>query len=92
MNNTHNTLTTRGHQDIQAMKDYADYRVAKRAAINARAAYNNESTVVRDADAAALTAAIKAYNDTMNGNISGDTPYNNAYTAADAVYDLAVYP
>ena len=91
MNNIHTTYTTRGRQDVQAMNDYADYRAAKRAAINARAAYN-DSTVVRNADAAAIAAAIKAYNATVNGEMSFDTPYNNAYAAADNVYDLAVNP
>lgn len=62
------------------------------AALAARSAYNGDLRPVRNADMAAIAAAIKAYNNTVNGHMTWDTPYNNAYAAADAVYDLAVYP
>jgi hypothetical protein len=62
------------------------------ATLAARAAYNGDTRPVRNADMAALAAAIKAYNDTTTGLMDWDTPYNNATNAADAVYNLAVHP
>ena len=86
MNNTHTTTTGKFNNYGLIMS------AAFTAALAARSAYNGDTAPVRNADTAAIAAAIKAYNDTVNGLMDYDTPYNNAYAAADNVYDLAVYP